>query len=81
MTYLERARLIAGPGGQMCKLKRAMESMTPAVRADVTEAILSDVAAPPLAKLFRDDGYDISKDSIRRHRKGDCQSCIEVFPG
>lgn len=81
MTYLERARLIAGPGGQQCKLSKAMESMTPDVRADVIEAIQSDVAAPPLAKLFREDGYDISKDSIRRHRHGDCRTCLGTFPG
>ena len=81
VSYLERAQAVATAGGQPCKMGKALAGMDDATRADVVEAVLADVSAPALAKLLREDGYDISADSVRRHRHGECQTCSGTFPG
>ena len=81
MSYLERAQEVATSGGQPCKMGKALAGMDATTKADVVEAVRSDVSAPALSKILREDGYDISADSVRRHRAGGCMTCAEVFPG
>ena len=80
VTFLDRAKAKASPGGQQCKFRKALEAMGPKLAAEATDAVHSDVSAPVLSDVFQEDGFDVSADSIRRHRKGQCVSCRDEFP-
>ena len=60
--------------GPQCSVARLLESM-PDDDREVTVAALADPnrwGHAALTRILRDEGYVVGRDSLSRHRKGDC---------
>lgn len=73
MSLLDEARIVASPPGSRCSVALLTSRLDETERAELAEAIASDVSANAIAKALKGRGYDIFYQSINRHRRGDCK--------
>jgi len=60
--------------GPKCAIYRLFQELDPDDAAALTEALADKNRWPhvDLARRLRAEGYDVGRDSVSRHRKGDC---------
>lgn len=71
-TLIEDARAVpeALPGPR-CSVSR----LDPGLRAELAEALASDVDLPRIHLVLRRRGVTMSYETLKRHRRGECMTC------
>lgn len=70
MSLLDEGRAASTHKGSVCTVAAIRLAVGP---AEFDEAMASDIDTSAITRALRARGFVISKDTLGRHRKGDCK--------
>lgn len=72
MSLRDRLETMQARPRMICRGCRLEESLSPEDRKALQEAMASEMAGSLIAQALRDEGYEISDQTLQRHRRGRC---------
>jgi hypothetical protein len=73
MSLLTEAEALTSKVGGTCTVKRLLDRLPPEERAELVEALASEVETTALSKALLRRDVDISSHTLRRHRRRECR--------
>jgi hypothetical protein len=72
MSLLAEAAALASRKGGTCGVSVLEQTLDPAERAELLEALTSTVEGSAISKALAARGYHVKPNAIQRHRRQDC---------